>query len=102
MKISDNVLGCLWATALPQRCKCSITDPFVRYDVKSVEKKLISMLTETRSYFDNNMENTAAYWLDMYRRQFREAGGGEGRVILPATKEIFDPKTLMFDAKVIV
>ena len=74
------------------------TDPFVRYDVKSVEKKLISMLTETRSYFDNNMENTAAYWLDMYRRQFREAGGGEGRVILPATKEIFDPKTLMFDA----
>lgn len=73
------------------------TEPFVRYDVRAVEQKLISVLTETRSYFDNNMENTAVYWLDMYRRQFREAGGGDGRVILPAEKEIFDPKTFMFD-----
>lgn len=72
------------------------SEPFVRYEAKSVEKKLIAILKETRSYFDNNMENTALYWLDMYRRQFREAGGGAGRAILLAEKEGFDSNTMMF------
>lgn len=75
-----------------------LTEPFVRYSADAVKDMLVRNLLETRSYFDNNMADTALYWLDMYQRQFREAGG-DNAAILPAQKECFDGKTMMFDAK---
>lgn len=54
--------------ALPERLLCT---------EKDVRDALIAELGRTRSYFDNNMEETASYWMLMHELNFRNAGGDD-------------------------
>ncbi len=47
------------------------------YTEKDVRDALIAELGRTRSYFDNNMEETASYWMLMHELNFRNAGGDD-------------------------
>jgi SpoVK/Ycf46/Vps4 family AAA+-type ATPase len=46
-----------------------------RYSSSMVKSALLEELKRTRSYFDNNMDETASYWTLMRRLNFRNAGG---------------------------
>ena len=48
-----------------------------RYSADSVRMALLDELDRTRSYFDNNMDETAAYWVLMRSLNFRNAGGDD-------------------------
>ena len=82
--------------------------PMQIYSAAQVQNELIARLENTRSYFDNNMQITAGYWVDMFTQQFLEAGGKpesakdqaavrESRTILPSEKEAFSAETGRFD-----
>ena len=47
------------------------------YSTPKVEEALLKELDRTRSYFDNNMDETASYWILMRRLNFRNAGGAD-------------------------
>lgn len=47
------------------------------YSADDVRDTLIRELENTRSYFDNNMEETASYWMLMHELNFRNAGGDD-------------------------
>lgn len=49
----------------------------VRHTGKDVREALLEELDATRSYFDNNMDETAGYWVAMRRLNFRNAGGND-------------------------
>ena len=48
-----------------------------RYSADEVKDALRTELEKTRSYFDNNMDETASYWLEMRHLNFRNAGGAD-------------------------
>ncbi len=48
----------------------------IRYSQEAVIEALEQELSDTRSYFDSNLQTTARYWIDMEQLDFREAGGG--------------------------
>lgn len=62
-----------------------------RYAQDEVEQALESELRSTRSYFDNNLQTTAQYWMEMAQLHFRNAGTSS---IL--NEEQFLPETGMF------
>lgn len=71
------------------------------YTCSEVREALVNVLNSTRSYFENNRETTARYWIDMQEQQFRDAGGApEGECgnwsVLPADLEAFDSKKQRF------
>ena len=69
-----------------------------KYTWDEIKKAMISVIRDTKSYFDNNMKNTAIYWIDMYEQQFREAESqNSSEAILPSDKKGFDIETCMFD-----
>ena len=47
------------------------------YSAGDVRDALIAELGRTRSYFDNNMDETASYWMLMHELNFRNAGGDD-------------------------
>lgn len=62
-----------------------------RYAQDEVEQALERELRSTRSYFDNNLQTTAQYWMEMAQLHFRDAGTSS---IL--NEEQFIPETGMF------
>ena len=46
-----------------------------KYGHECVKNAILDELEHTRSYFDNNMEETASYWVSMKKMNFRNAGG---------------------------
>ena len=50
-------------------------DESLKYSTEDVISALSDELERTRSYFDSNMDETAAYWVLMRRLNFRNAGG---------------------------
>ena len=56
-----------------------------------MEQALERELRSTRSYFDNNLQTTAQYWMEMAQLHFRDAGTSS---IL--NEEQFIPETGMF------
>ena len=60
---------------------------YPKYSIGQVQAALLAELEDTRSYFDNNMSKTAAYWVLMKELNFRDSGG----------KDLFEGEGLKFD-----
>lgn len=77
----------------------------IEYTVEQVRNALLGALDNTRSFFDNNMEVTVAYWLEMFEQKYLEAGGaprepdGRNWTVLPADSDAFSLKTGRFSAR---
>lgn len=52
-------------------------DETIRYSQEAVIDTLEEELSSTRSYFDNNLQNTALYWIEMKQLNFRDAGSSQ-------------------------
>lgn len=52
----------------------SATEISFRYTPEAVAEAMLTVVGNTRSYFDNHIHTAAVYWLDMYEQQFLEAG----------------------------
>lgn len=69
------------------------------YTCDEVERALIAELESTRTYFDGNLRTTAKYWIEMYTKNFRDAGGKKG--ILPTEKGCFDETEFTFEKSIL-